>query len=296
MLEATVIGSMPVELDSKRYARKYLEHEYDTPYPALIKQAVDAQVEAGVEIVSDGQTRRDFVKLYASGFKGVLIQDRPQVVDEVAYNGPITLEDQEFVKSILPDAIRLKGIVTGPYTLAKNCVDQHYGDVQELAHAFAEGLAKEVEHLDKVVDFLQVDEPMMGVDYPEYGRDLIETVYRKASKPRMFHACGDVSQVFENFTGFPVDVLEHEFAANPSLLETVSECDFHQKIGYGCVRSDSMKVETVRQIKKHLQKGINEFGAEEMMVCPDCGMRNLTPTVAKKKLENMVDARDQLMD
>ena len=57
MLETTVIGSMPVWVDSSKYAGDYLEKIYSSPYPRLIDEAVKTQVTAGIDIVSDGQTR-----------------------------------------------------------------------------------------------------------------------------------------------------------------------------------------------------------------------------------------------
>ncbi|HHQ44798.1 MAG TPA: hypothetical protein ENN13_01515 [Candidatus Altiarchaeales archaeon] len=294
MLKTTVIGSFPVKTDSGYYSRKYLEKKPESPYPKLIRDAVDAQVEAGIDIVSDGQTRSDFVSLYAKGFSGILLQERPQVFSKIRCRGPITVADQEYVKKTLPEKTMLKGIVTGPYTLAKSCVNHYYDCVEDLAFDFAEGLREEVKALCRTVDFIQVDEPMMTVEYPDYGRELISKVFKSAKKPRMLHACGDVSKVFENFIEFPVDFLEHEFKANPALLDTVSQYDFRQKIGYGCVRSDLEEVETVGEIVGHVEAGIKKLGIGNIILCPDCGMRNLPPESAGKKLENMVLAKNIL--
>lgn len=294
MIPTTVIGSYPVRLDGTEYAKAYFGEVEVHAVEDAIEQAVEKQVDAGIDIVSDGQTRGNFVNIYARNFRGVVIQDRPVVLDEMEYMGPSTVDDQMRARELLPDGVQLKGIITGPYTMAKNSVDRHYGSVEELAYAYADGLAVEAEALDDIVDYVQVDEPFFSVDYPEYGGELLEKVLGGVKKPRMLHVCGDVSHVFGKFTEFNVDVLEHEFAANPQLWDTVKEVDFDQKLGVGVVRSDLNDVESVEEIEARMKNAVDHVDADKLLFNPDCGLRNLSPEAAFNKLKNMVAARDDI--
>ncbi|MFH1403815.1 MAG: uroporphyrinogen decarboxylase family protein [Candidatus Altiarchaeota archaeon] len=294
MIPCNVIGSYPPVLDKSKYADAYLSGGMRDPSGEMIRNAVNSQLEAGIDIISDGQTRADFISLFARNFKGVLMQRRPVVVSEIEYKNPVTVEDQEFVRKIIPKETMLKGIITGPYTLAKYSENRFYNGTEELAYAYAEGLNNEARALDGVVDFIQVDEPEYSIDYPEYAGGLLDTVFKGVSKIRMLHSCGDVSHVFEDMVELNVDVLEHEFAANPELLNTVKRIDFKQKLGYGCLRSDKDRVEPVDEVKTIVRRALDVYPPGKILLNPDCGLRNLPPRVAFQKLRNMVEARNSL--
>ncbi len=294
MIPTTVIGSFPVRLDGGRYARAYFDGApADAPSESL-RLAVEAQAEAGVDIVSDGQTRGDFVRIFAAAFRGVVLEDRPVVVGELEYAGSGLAADLEAARRIIPEGVMLKGIVTGPYTLAKASEDRHYGSVEDLAYAYAAGLAREAEALGAVADYVQVDEPFFSVDFPEYGRRLVEEVLSQVDCPTMLHVCGDVSGIFERLVEYKVDFLEHEFAANPRLWDAVGDVDFRQTLGVGVVRSDENRAESVKEIAGRMATALGHKDAGGLMFNPDCGLRNLDPEVAMAKLRNMVAAREGL--
>jgi 5-methyltetrahydropteroyltriglutamate--homocysteine methyltransferase len=294
MIKTTVIGSFPVRLDGGKYAKEYFDSAEPEAASDAIRQAVRMQVDAGVDIVSDGQTRGDFVKIFARNFSGAVMQARPVVLGELEYSRLSTVEDQKVVRKMLPRDVELKGIVTGPYTMAKNSENRHYRNLEDLAFAYAEGLRKEAEALSKVVDYVQVDEPFYSVDYPEYGKTLTERILSKVTVPRMLHVCGDVSGIFGRLAEYKVDFLEHEFAANPRLWDAVKEVDFKQTLGVGVVRSDVNKAETTKEIETRMKAALKSIDASRLMFNPDCGLRNLDQEVAQAKLKNMVAARDMI--
>ncbi|MBD3387636.1 MAG: hypothetical protein GF416_01180 [Candidatus Altiarchaeales archaeon] len=294
MIPTTVIGSYPIRLDGVKYAKAYHEGAKADAVGESLSKAVEEQVAAGLDIISDGQTRGDFINIFARNFSGVVIQTRPTVLKEIEYSRLSTIDDQRKVRELVPEGVEVKGIITGPYTMAKSSVNRYYDSIEDLAFSYARGLAKEAEELDGIVDYVQVDEPFYSVDYPEYGRKLTETVLKGVKKPRMLHVCGDVSEIFKELAGFKVEVLEHEFAANPQLWETVKDVKFKQKLGVGVVRSDLNRAETVEEIEERMNVALEHMDASRLFFSPDCGLRNLDPQVAYKKLENMVSARDRL--
>ncbi|MBU0762236.1 MAG: methionine synthase [Candidatus Altiarchaeota archaeon] len=295
-IPTTVIGSYPVRLDGVKYARAYFSGEKNDALSASIREAVSTQVNAGIDIVSDGQTKGDFINIFAKNFRGVAVKERPIVYSEIEYIRDSVVADQSYVKSFLPKNVKLKGIITGPYTMAKGSEDRHYGSLEKLSLAYARGLASEAEKLSKIVDYIQVDEPFFSVDYPDYGRELIEKVFANVDVPKMLHVCGDVSKIFPQLIEYKVDYLEHEFAANPSLWETVSQHSFKQRLGVGVVRSDLNKVESVEEIVGRMCKAFEVVGSEHIIFNPDCGLRNLDPEVAFGKLKNMVSARNRVCE
>ena len=294
MLETTVIGSFPVEVDGGDFAGEYLGGRVRDHSAEFITQAVADQVSAGVDIVSDGQTRGHFVKIFAGSFRGIAVERRPVVFGKVEYARLSSVEDQKLVRRIIPKKVKLKGIITGPYTIAMNSENRFYKSTQDLVFDLAEGLNAEAKALDKVVDFIQVDEPFLSVEFAPYAKDAVEKVFSGVRKPRMLHVCGDVAGIFGKLVEFPVDYLECEFAANPELWDAVNGVDFRQKVGVGVVRSDSDRVEPVAEIMRSMEKAIGILGKERVIFNPDCGLRDFPRDVAERKLRNMVEARDQI--
>lgn len=293
-LSTTVVGSFPAGPSKDALISSYRTGE--DPYLESIRESVEAQTSAGIDIISDGQTRNDMIKLFTTKLSGIRMKLKPIVIGDIGYRDAITIGDQEYIRPMLVDGQLLKGIVTGPYTLATSCVDEHYGNQEKLAYSFAEALNEEVRLLDRVVDIVQVDEPFLSVDFPPYALDLISTTLAGVTKPRSLHICGDVAGIFENLLDFSVDILDHEFAAHPELLDVVGDHDFDKMIGYGCVRSDINEVEDVKTILERIKKGKVSIGDDRMLLDPDCGLRHVSGEVARQNLGNMVKARDVILN
>jgi len=288
-MRTTVIGSYPSAPTSQQLAAAYISPDFD-PYLGPIQTAVQAQLDAGIQMVSDGQVRDNMIDMFVKGLEGTRLHGSPIIIGEIGFKGTILKRDLQFVRSMLPDDRQLKGIITGPYTLAKSCTDNHYKDMKGRAMAFARALNQEARAIQDTVDLIQVDEPFFSEDYPEYAIELLGTVLDDVEVPTALHVCGDVSSIFQHLAELKVDILEHEFAANPDLLDVVMDVDFPQDLGLGSVRSDSEEIEQVQAIKSHIQRALEHFPPEKLVISPDCGLRFLPEKVARAKLENMVQA------
>lgn len=287
----TVIGSYPAEVDRLQMMESYFQRLQSPSWQPVIRQAVKRMVDAGVGLVSDGQTRDPFMTIFTRGFGGCQVRERTEVVEPVEFIEPVTLSDLEFVRSVLPKDKKLLGLVVGPHTLSQSVVDNVYDDEKELAFAFAEALRQEAELIEPVVDMISVDEPFYANGFPAYATDLIEHVVSNVSCPIRLHACGDVTDIVPSLLDLPVDVLSHEFAASPGLFDAFSEhFDESKQICLGSVRSDQDQVESVDEIVSHIQRGIDVFGTRLSQIAPDCGLRLLPESVAFEKLTHLYDA------
>ncbi len=292
-VKTTVIGSYPAVLDNMVFMNDFF-NQNESSWNKIIEYAVNDMVKAGVDIVSDGQTRDPFLIIFARKLKGCRVRDQIEVTDKVRYNGSITVDDQRYVKKILPKNKDLVGLIAGPYTLARSCVDMYYNDVEKLAFDFARALHEEAQQLQKHVDIISVDEPFFSVEMPDYAKDLINIITGDISCPTRLHICGDVSNIVSKIVEIPVDILSHEFKASPKLFNSFKDVSFPQQICLGSVRSDNQKVETIDEITEHIQKGINVFGDKICQLSPDCGLRNLPRDVAFQKLKNLVTAGEKI--
>jgi len=288
-VKTSVIGSYSVSINTLELMDDYF-HERDSSWEKYINQAVHEMVSAGIDLVSDGQTRDPFIQLFTRRLGGCRIRDRTEIVGPVEYRGPITVMDQKYVRSILPKKTGLLGVLTGPYTLTKSCVDLFYHDEKQLCFDFAVALRKEAEQLQEFVDVISIDEPFFSHEMPEFADELIGTITKHLSCPTRLHACGDVSGMVAQLVELPVDILSHEFKASPHLFDAFQEFPSSKNMCVGAVRSDDTCVEPVEEIVSHIKKAFDIFGDRVVQIAPDCGQRLQPHDVAFQKLQRLVKA------
>lgn len=292
-VETTVVGSYPTEINTLEFMKDFYNQKLPS-WEKYIKTAVEDMVKAGINIVSDGQTRDPFVNIYFRKIKGCRIRDRAEVIDKVDFVEPITIADQKFVRKLIPKETKLLGLLTGPYTLTKSCVDMYYNNEKDLSFDLADVLQKEAEILQNHVDLISIDEPFFSVSTPEYAKDLIKKVFKKVNCKKRLHVCGDISKIIPLLLDMPVDILSHEFKAQTSLLDDFKDYSISKEICLGSVRSDKKRVESIDEIRTHILKATDIFDNKISQIAPDCGLRQMPRENAFKKLENLVKAGEEI--
>jgi 5-methyltetrahydropteroyltriglutamate--homocysteine methyltransferase len=284
VLATTVVGSYPVIKGSG------LRSLFD-PLHTAVETAVADQIAAGIDIISDGQVRGDMIQVFASKLPGVKGQE---VIGKVQpASSPTTVGDTKYA---LTKAPKVKGIITGPATLAHglHISTPMYRNREELSLDLAAALVPEAKALESAgVTLLQIDEPIFSTGMADLacGKQAIEIITTALRIPTCVHVCGNLGNVLDEILKFKVNVLDFEFANNPANLDLLSRRDLAGRmIGYGCVDSSIDKIESVADIKKRIEKGIEIFDPRIMLLDPDCGMRMRSRDVAFAKLKHMVEA------
>jgi len=288
VLATTVVGSYPVVKGSG------LKTFFD-PFKSAVETAVADQVNAGIDIISDGQVRNDMIQMFASRLPGIKGQE---VVGKVQpASGAITVADTKYART---KSQYVKGIITGPSSIAHglHISTPMYRNREELALDLAAALAAEARHLEAAgVTLLQIDEPIFstGVADLAAGKQAIEIITSAVRVPACLHVCGNIEKVIDDILKINVNVLDFEFSKNPENLSLFGSRDLAGRmVGYGCVDSSAEPVETVAEIKKRIEKGVEVFGAKAMLVDPDCGLRMRSRESAFWKLKNMAEAAKEV--
>ena len=293
----TVIGSYPLEINNHVLIQSYFENQTIPSWNQYITQAVQDMIQAGITLISDGQTRDPFINIFARKLQGFQIRDRVTVIDKIQFTSSITASDLSFVRSFLPKNTKLLGLIVGPHTLSKSVANSYYSSDEDLAFDIAEALRLEALAIQPYVDMISIDEPFYANEFPSYAYDLISHIIRPIHCPTRLHACGDVSKIVPQLLDLPVNVLSHEFCASPGLYVPFKEHDDGKKqFCVGVVRSDQTIVESKNQIMAHIQKASDVFGSRLYQIAPDCGLRLLPRKIAYQKLSNIVEAVHEVYD
>lgn len=294
-LLTTVVGSYPTDGAEPRRA---------------IQRAVEDQLFAGVDIISDGEPRGDMIARFASRIPGIeRAHDGAWVVvdalDQPAM--PITATDFTTARTLAAGRAEVKGVVTGPVTLAlalRIAPDAPYigPEDPELVLRLARILGHEVAALvASGARVVQVDEPSLplALRAGRVGPELVSDALREfAAAPPLpaLHICGDIRDVAMELLllNFAIYSVENTTSTNLVAFDG-DHLEFADvRVASGCVSTTDPAIEDVAVIRERIRAAMRHVPAERLWVAPDCGLRGLGRAVAREKLARMVAATQEL--
>jgi 5-methyltetrahydropteroyltriglutamate--homocysteine methyltransferase len=292
-----------------RVPKPYLEEAQDD----ATRIAVQDMERAGVDVVTDGEMRREsYSNRFATALDGVDLDepgvalDRtghenpvPRVVGPIRRTGPVETRDAEFLRSLTER--RIKITVPGPFTMTHQAQNDHYPDERSLALAYAEAVNEELRDLKAAgADVVQIDEPYLQAR-PEPARDYaVEAINRALDGiegETVLHTCfGYAHIVKDRPTGYPFlrelgDCVATHLsleAAQPDLDPEVLRDVPDQTIVLGVLDLGANEVEAPALVADRIRKALDVVPPHRLVVAPDCGMKYLPRERAFRKLEAMV--------
>ena len=327
-LVTTVVGSYPQPdwlIDRERLGERLpprvrARELWRIPEPLLEQAQDDAtrlavrdQELAGVDVVTDGEMRREsYSNRFATALEGIDLDnpgvalDRtghenpvPRVVGPVRRARPVETRDVEFLRSLTDR--RIKITVPGPFTMTQQAQNDHYASDRDLALAYAAAVNEELRDLKAVgADIVQIDEPYLQARpeaAAEYALEAIDRALDGIGGDTVLHTCfGYAHIVPDKPTGYPflrelagcaATHLSLE-AAQPQLDPEVLREVGDKVVLFGVLDLGSEEVETPEQVAERIRGALAVVGSERLVVAPDCGMKYLSREQAFGKLEAMV--------
>ena len=312
-MKSTVVGSFPVEVKEVTSAKNKLLSAlgaYDS-FKQSIEDSVIAQLDAGVDIISDGQVRGDMVSIFTQYIPGMKIEDGNTVIVSKIRNPTqeISVKDLQYAKKVMknyydgniPEGCGVKGIITGPTTIVHSSrIQSFYKNKEDAIIDLAHSLKHEVDAIAKKVEpvYIQIDEPFLstGMVDMKTAREAIDILHDGLEIPLAMHVCGILKDAFKDISRFNVDILDFEFAGNNvnlGVLEQNVSLVSNKKIGFGCVDSSVNTVDDVNDIDALVTKAIDIVGKDNLLLDPDCGLRRAPKDVAFEKLRLMNQIKDK---
>lgn len=283
----TVIGSYPLS--------------YGELGKEAIVRSVRDQIDAGIQLVSDGQTRYDMVEYFARAIEGYSYDVKSVINGKIGKGNPeIFLEDLEITKGIAP---HVKGIITGPVTLvfSSRIKDYYKGYRDEKVYLdTAEALLDIARALEENgVEWMQIDEPFLSVGAPMgIARKAVESIALNLKVPVALHVCGRVVQIFKELLEWKgIKMLSHAFMGddNMEILGFEELWSSDKMLGLGCIDTKSTRIEEVEDIEKLIRMAMEHIPEERIAVHPDCGLRMFPREVALEKMKRMVIAAERAL-
>jgi 5-methyltetrahydropteroyltriglutamate--homocysteine methyltransferase len=312
-MRSTVVGSFPASESSPSNFKDKLLNSFGAydPFKEAIKASVIAQLDAGVDIISDGQVRGDMVSIFTEFIPGMKIEDGNTFIVGKIRNPTkeISVKDLQYAKKVMteyyggkiPEGKGVKGIITGPNTIVHSSrITSFYKNKEDAIIDLAHSLKVEVDAIAKKVEpvYIQVDEPFLstGMVDMKVAREAIGIIKDGLDVPLAMHVCGLLNDAFKDLATFDIDILDMEFAGNNVNLGVLEENAYllkDKKVGFGCVDSSVNEVDDVEDVEELVKKAIEIVGKDNLLLDPDCGLRRAPKDVAFEKLRLMNEIKDK---
>lgn len=310
-LPTSVIGSYPRPIWLRRMIRlrkagKISEEHLKEAFNDAVVSVVRDQEDAGIDIPSDGEQRRDeMVEYFAERIGGFRFYDpirvwgnayfrKPAVYAPLHYKGNITVDEYRFLRSVSTRPI-VKMTITGPYTIADWSFNEYYATKEELALELSKIINKELKALEEAgAPYVQIDEPALTTHLKELDW-AVEVINKAVEGVRIkigMHVCyGEYSRIIPYLENLKVSQLAFEFANRGFKdIEIVKKFPDDKELGFGVVDVHNRRVETVDEVIAGIKRVLEFIPVERLYINPDCGLKLLPREIAREKMRVMVEA------
>ncbi len=328
-LLTTVVGSYPQpewlvdrkNLQSRFPPRVRARELWRIPEPLLEQAQDDATLlairdmeRAGIDIVSDGEMRREsYSNRFATALDGMDLDnpgvalDRtghpnpvPRVVGPIRRLHPVEVRDVEFLRRNTDH--RIKITVPGPFTVTQQAQDDYYYDEKAMAMDVAAAVNEEIKSLRAAgADVIQIDEPYLQARSQKakgYGVEVINRALEGIEGTTALHLCfGYAAIVHDRPSAYSFLPELHDCAAKqisieaaqPNLDLSILRELANKTIILGVLSLGDMEVETPEMVAGRIRAALQYVEPERLILAPDCGMKYLPREVAFGKLCALVE-------
>jgi 5-methyltetrahydropteroyltriglutamate--homocysteine methyltransferase len=334
LFPTSLVGSYPQPdwlIDRERLAHRFPPRvralELWRVDPAYLEQAqqdatllaIRAQEDAGLDIITDGEMRREsYSNRFATALGGVDIDnpgtalDRsghpnpvPRITGPIRRRHPVEVDDLRFLRAHTSRTVKIT--VPGPFTMAQQAQNDYYPSREAAAFGYAEAVNDEVRDLFAAgADIVQLDEPYLQArpaDARAYGIPVLNRALADITGTTAVHVCFGYAAIIhdrpEGYSFLPeladarcdqVSIETAQSGLDCSVLAALAD----KTIILGVLDLNDKTVETPRQIADRVRRALPYVPAERLVLAPDCGMKYLPRDAAFGKLAAMAEAAAQL--
>ncbi|WP_108660021.1 uroporphyrinogen decarboxylase family protein [Acuticoccus kandeliae] len=274
--------------------------------------AIREQEEAGLDIITDGEVRREsYSNRFATALDGLDLDNYgtvltrsgapvpvPRIVGPIRRAHPIEVEDLKFLRAHTDRKVKIT--LPGPFTMSQQAQNDHYASVADAAMDYARAVREEMADLFAAgADIVQLDEPWLQAKpelAEEYGLDALNAALEGAAGTTVVHICfGYAAMTKSRPAGYSFlpqmkdctcDQISIETAQadlDTSVLENVRG----KTILVGVLDLSDHSVETPETIAARIRRALPHVDADKVVVAPDCGLKYLPRDVAFGKMKAM---------
>jgi len=287
------------------------------------KEIIHDQEECGLDIITDGEVRREnYIHYHCRHLSGIDFDNLtekvartgnykcwlPTITSKISAKDPFLVDEWKNNQSLSKNPIKVT--IPGPMTITDTIANTYYKSDEEMGYDLAVAINTEIKRLvDAGCKYIQVDEPLFARK-PEnalsFGIENLEKCFEGINQ-------NDVEKITHICCGYPdkLDAVDYPKAPldsykkiakslDNSKIDSVSIEDAHRyndltllkdykytKIIFGLIKIANSKIETVEEIERRIEDALKFISKEQLIAAPDCGLGHLSRELAMKKLKIM---------
>jgi 5-methyltetrahydropteroyltriglutamate--homocysteine methyltransferase len=323
-LATTSIGSLPrptwlAETDRSRATFRLAGAALREAQDDATIIALRDQEQLGLDIVTDGEQRREgFIFHMAATWDGIDLVNLgekdvyrrrsaarlvPRITGKIRRRAAATVDDVKFAKANSTRPVKMA--LAGPMTVIDSSLNEAYGDEAELAMDVAAAINAELLDLQAAgCDLFQLDEPAMTRYHEkvlDYGARALDRCLDGVRVPAMVHLCYGYpggAELQHHYTypelldrlmqtriaGFTVEFARSRY--NPAILKPYRD----RLIVFGCIDPGNTPAPAVEDVKQRVRQALAHLDPHRLLLAPDCGLMTISRSLAREKLQVMVQA------
>jgi 5-methyltetrahydropteroyltriglutamate--homocysteine methyltransferase len=276
--------------------------------------AIREQERAGIDILTDGEIRREsYSNRFATALEGLDLDNTatvtgrtgqsievPRVVGPIRRTRPVEVRDLEFLRRSTDRTIKIT--LPGPFTMAQQARNEYYPTTEAMAMAYADAVNGEIRDLFAAgADVVQLDEPWMQA-HPEEARDFGVSALNRAldgvGGTTAVHVCFGYGALvsgkpsgysfLQELTTSTANQISIE-AAQPNLDCSILEKLPGKTIIFGVLDLSKSEIETAQTVSARIRKALEHIEPDRLVIAPDCGLKYLPREAAYGKMSAMVE-------
>ena len=300
--------------------------EADKNFFKATKQVILDQEECGIDILTDGEVRREnYIHYHCRHLEGVdfdTLTEKvtrtgnykcwlPTITNKVKAKEEFLVSEWKQNQSLTSNPVKVT--IPGPMTITDTIANTHYNSDEEMGNDLAIAINVEIKRLvDAGCKFIQVDEPLFARKPDNalaFGIKNLEKCFEGITQEnvdRAIHICCGYPDKLDaiNYPKAPLDSYKKiAKALDDSIIDSVSIEDAHRhndlsllkdfkktKVIFGLIKIADSKIETEEEIEVRINEALKFISKEQLIAAPDCGLGHLTKELAMSKLKVMSSA------
>ena len=310
---ARLAGRLPPRVRAKELWRIPEAHLLDAQDDATLL-AIRAQEDAGLDIVTDGEIRREsYSNRFATALDGIDLDNPGSAIDRSGHPNPVPrisgairrrhaveVEDMKFLRRHTKKLTKIT--VPGPFTMTQQAQNDFYETEEEAAMDYAATVNEEIRDLFAAgADYVQIDEPYMQarpVKARQYGLKALNRALEGITGTTIVHICfGYAAIIHERPSGYSFLPELADCTCRQISIETAQsslDCSVLTKLPgkqilLGTIDLSDMNVETPETVAARIRRALPFVTPQDILVATDCGMKYLPREVANGKMRSMVE-------
>ena len=275
--------------------------------------AIRAQERAGLDILTDGEMRREsYSNRFATALEGVDLENPgtvtsrsghsvtvPRITGKIRRKHAVQVRDMQFLRANTDRKTKIT--VPGPFTMSQQAQNDFYSTVEEMALDYAAAVNAEIKDLFNAgADVVQIDEPWMEARPEEaqrYGLTSLARAVEGVTGTMALHICFGYAALvpgrparysfLEKLADAPVQQISIETAQSKLDCSVLAKLP-KKTIILGVIDLSTNEVESAETVAARIRRALPFVSPDRLVIATDCGMKYLPAESAFGKMQAMV--------